>query len=64
MGVADWLFGRTRAASIPETVALDGPEIIEHGTDPKLYDTDGGGEGDGSEVASGGDPLDPSDDAP
>jgi len=33
-----------------------------HGTDPYNSDTDGGGEKDGSEVAAGRDPLDPSDD--
>jgi hypothetical protein len=34
-----------------------------HGTDPCAVDTDDGGETDGSEVAAGGNPLDPRDDA-
>ncbi len=33
-----------------------------YGTNPEVYDTDGGGVGDGIEVAKGGNPLDPSDD--
>ncbi len=42
----------------------DGDEVNTHGTDPLNPDTDGGGILDGDEVASGTDPLDPSDDLP
>ncbi len=40
----------------------DGDEVSTHGTNPLVADTDGGGVDDGIEVASGTDPLDPSDD--
>ncbi len=40
----------------------DGEEINTYSTDPTKWDTDCGGENDGSEVASGRDPLDPTDD--
>jgi hypothetical protein len=39
-------------------------EFHELDTDPWKFDTDGGKEGDGSEVAAGRDPKDPSDDRP
>jgi hypothetical protein len=41
---------------------LDGAEYFVHGTDPSRFDTDSGGEWDGSEVLGGRDPLAPGDD--
>jgi hypothetical protein len=46
----------------PDGDDLTNIEEFEAHTDPLNADTDGGGEGDGSEVASGKDPLDPADD--
>ena len=40
----------------------DADEVFNVGTDPCLADTDGGGEDDGSEIANGRDPFDPTDD--
>jgi hypothetical protein len=39
-------------------------ELVDHGTLPGEWDTDGGGESDGSEVAAGRDPLELADDRP
>jgi hypothetical protein len=39
-------------------------ELVDHGTLPGEWDTDRGGESDGSEVAAGRDPLDHADDRP
>jgi hypothetical protein len=41
-----------------------GREVFDLWTDPNAYDTDGGREGDGSEIAAGHDPTNPADDAP
>ena len=38
--------------------------MLDHGTDPLLIDTDGGGVNDGEEIDNGTNPLDPSDDQP
>ena len=46
----------------PDLDGLTNAEEFEYGTDPNLADSDGGCESDGSEIATGHDPLDPTDD--
>jgi hypothetical protein len=41
---------------------LDSAETTTIGTDPNVFDTDGGGVGDGDEWVNGKNPLDPTDD--
>lgn len=50
------------AAKDPDDDGLDNLDEFKNGTDPFDQDTDDGGESDGSEVAGGRCPLDPSDD--
>ena len=47
----------------PDLDGLDNLGEYQAGTDPNNSDTDGGGENDGSEIAKGKNPFDPSDDA-
>ncbi|MCB9700142.1 MAG: VCBS repeat-containing protein, partial [Alphaproteobacteria bacterium] len=60
----DWAknLGRCALADRDHDGLTDAEEVQVFGTDPALRDTDGGGLGDGAEVALASDPLDPADD--
>jgi hypothetical protein len=54
-----------RATDDDDADGLDNAsELLVHGTDPDVADTDGGGRLDGEEILEGLDPFDPSDDEP
>jgi len=53
----------TQDGGDPDLDGLDNGSEYQAGTDPNKSDSDGGGENDGSEIAKGKNPLDPSDDA-